>query len=216
MNMSTGDWAIVFATLMGPILAVQAQKYLEGLREHRNSKLWVFRSLMTTRMQRLSVDHVRALNMIDISFYGRRFFFWRWQTAAEKRVISAWETYLDNLATDTNEWPESRLHVHFSERARQFNALMVAIGNSVDYNFDEIHIKKTGYIPVAHNDLEAKQQQLLDSAVGVLQGRQAIKMDVSSFPTNPEVAASYQKMIGQFVAITEGGTLKISKDEPAA
>ena len=93
---------------------------------------------------------------------------------------------------------------------------MVAIGNAVDYNFDEIHIKKTGYIPVAHNDLETKQQQLLDSAVGVLQGRQAIKMEVTSLPTNPEVAANYQKMIAQFVTVTEDGTLKVSKSETSA
>ena len=67
-KVTSAEWAIVFATLLGPILAVQAQKVLEGLREYRAAKLWVFRSLMTTRMQRLSIDHVRTLNMIDICF----------------------------------------------------------------------------------------------------------------------------------------------------
>ncbi len=41
-KVTTGEWVIVFATVMGPILAVQAQKFLERLREHQNGKLWVF------------------------------------------------------------------------------------------------------------------------------------------------------------------------------
>ena len=55
-KVTSAEWVIVFATLLGPILAMQAQKFSEGLREYRAAKLWVFRSLMTTRMQRLSID----------------------------------------------------------------------------------------------------------------------------------------------------------------
>ena len=209
-KVTSAEWAIVFATLLGPILAVQAQKVLEGLREYRAAKLWVFRSLMTTRMQRLSIDHVRALNMIDICFYGRRIFVWHRQTAAEKKVATAWKIYLDNLATDVKEWPESRQQIHYNNRDKQFNSLLAAIGAAVDYHFDEVHIEKAGYIPVAHNDNETKQQQLLESAVGVLQGKQSIKMDVASFPSNPQVAEKYEKMIAQITAITEGGALKVS------
>ena len=72
------------------------------------------------------------------------------------------------------------------------------------------YILRKLYIPVAHNDNETKQQQLLESAVGVLQGKQSIKMDVSSFPSSPQVAEKYEKMIAQIAAITEGGALKVS------
>lgn len=209
-KVTSAEWAIVFATLVGPILAVQAQKFLEGLREYRAAKLWVFRSLMTTRMQRLSVEHVRALNMIDICFYGKRFFVWHWQTQAEKKVATAWKIYLDNLATDVVGWTESRQQIHYSDRDKQFNSLLSAIGAAVDYHFDDVHIEKAGYIPVAHNDNETKQRQLLDSAVGVLQGKQSIKMDVLSFPSNPQIAENYQKVIAQMATITEGGSLKVT------
>lgn len=76
--------------------------------------------------------------------------------------------------------------------------------------FDEVHIEKAGYIPVAHDDNETKQRQLLESAVAVLQGKQSLKMDVASFPTNPQVAENYQKMIAQLASITGGGALKVS------
>ena len=165
---------------------------------------------MTTRMQRLSVGHVRALNMIDICFYGQRLVMWHWQTEAEKKVATAWKIYLDNLATDVKDWPESRQQIHYNNRDKQFNSLLTAIGAAVDYHFDEVHIEKAGYIPIAHNENETKQQQLLESAVGVLQGKQSIKMDVASFPSNPQVAENYQKMIAQITAITEGDALKVS------
>ncbi|HEY3046817.1 MAG TPA: DUF6680 family protein [Polaromonas sp.] len=143
-KMTSGEWVIVFATVMGPILAIQAQKFLEGLREYRNGKLWVFRTLMTTRHQqsRLSPDHVRALNMIDVSFYGNRFLFIRWQTKVEKKVATAWKAYLDNLSTDIYEWSESQKAFHLGERDRQFGVLIGAVAESVGYSFDEVHIKK--------------------------------------------------------------------------
>ena len=209
-KVTSAEWAIVFATLIGPILAVQAQKFLEGRREYRAAKLWVFRSLMTTRMQRLSIDHVRALNMIDICFYGQRVAVWHWQTEAEKKVATAWKIYLDNLTTDVKDWSEPRQQIHYSNRSNQFNSLLSAIGAAVDYYFDEVHIEKAGYIPVAHDDNETKQRQLLESAVAVLQGKQSLKMDVASFPTNPQVAENYQKMIAQLATITDGGALKVS------
>ena len=209
-KITTSEWVIIFATLMGPILAVQAQKFLEGLREHRNGKLWVFRTLMTTRRQRVSIDHVRALNMIDVSFYGIRVCFKHWQTRAEKKVAGAWKGYLDNLTTETEGWPEARLEVLWSDREKLFSALLVAIAASVDFNFDELHIRKAGYIPIAHSDTEIKQQQLLDSAVGVLQGRQTLKMDVVSFPPNEQTAAAHRQMISQLVAASKDGVLKVS------
>ncbi|MGZ7172458.1 DUF6680 family protein [Burkholderia gladioli] len=60
------------ATLLGPVLAVQAQKWVERAREATNRKQSVFTTLMATRQSRVSIDHVRALNSIDLAFYGRR------------------------------------------------------------------------------------------------------------------------------------------------
>lgn len=208
-KVTNAEWAIVFATLMGPVLAVQTQKFLEELMEYRAAKLWVFRSLMTTRMQRVSVDHVRALNMIDICFYGRSVFVWHRQTVAEKKVVTCWKVYLDNLATDMREWSESQQQIHFSNRNKQFNSLLSAIGAAVDYHFDEVHIEKAGYLPEAQDVNEATQRQLLESAVSVLQGKQALKMDVASFPSDQKTAENYQKMIAQLAMITEDGALKV-------
>ena len=56
-NFKITDIAIVFATLFGPILAVQAQKWLERNREIKQRRAWIFRTLMATRATTLSPVH---------------------------------------------------------------------------------------------------------------------------------------------------------------
>jgi len=54
------DLAIVFATLLGPVLAVQAQKWLEKTRAINERRNFIFRVLMATRATRLVPDPARA------------------------------------------------------------------------------------------------------------------------------------------------------------
>ena len=97
MVITASDWAIVTATLLGPILAVQAQKTIERWRDIRRQKLWVFSTLMSTRAARLVPDHIRALNMIDLVFYGTRRFGMDRRSNSEQAVLNKWKEYLDEL-----------------------------------------------------------------------------------------------------------------------
>ena len=87
--MTIGDWLIIFAVLLGPVLAVQVQKAIESWKESKQRKITIFKSLMSTRRTTLSPRHVEALNMIDIEFSPKR--------PKEKRVIESWKIYLDHL-----------------------------------------------------------------------------------------------------------------------
>lgn len=69
--MDTKDIIMTSAVILGPILAVQAQKVIEKFQETRKRRMALFKTLMSTRAERLNRDHVQALNMIDIDFYGR-------------------------------------------------------------------------------------------------------------------------------------------------
>jgi hypothetical protein len=60
---------IAGCTLLGPVLAVQAQRWVEGFREKKARRLTVFRTLMATRALNLSTAHVEALNAVPIDFY---------------------------------------------------------------------------------------------------------------------------------------------------
>ncbi len=85
--MTISDVLMILAVLITPFLAVFVQKQIELWREQRSRKLWVFKTLMSTRGHVLSIEHVQALNMIDLEF----------TKSSEKFVISAWKEYHDHL-----------------------------------------------------------------------------------------------------------------------
>lgn len=87
--MTQTEVLIVISTLIAPLLAVQAQKWLERYREDHERKLRVFKILMATRAATVSPDHVQALNMIDLEFQGEKC----------KKVRTEWKTYLDHLGS---------------------------------------------------------------------------------------------------------------------
>jgi len=106
-NISIFEWLTLAAIIVGPILAVQAQQFLESVRNKKARRLNVFHTLMATRAARLSHNHVQALNMIDIEFYGRRVLGQRIQTPSEKAVTNAWKNYSDNL---NNRYPDDQFN----------------------------------------------------------------------------------------------------------
>ena len=63
------DWITVLAIVVGPILALLAQRALDSLREEKRRQKLYF-TLMSTRAAWLSNEHVQALNSIDIVFAG--------------------------------------------------------------------------------------------------------------------------------------------------
>jgi hypothetical protein len=212
-GVTPGEWIVVFATVMGPILAVQAQKRLERLRERHNAKLWVFSTLLNTRGQRLSQDHVRALNMIDVAFYGSKLFGIRYQSKSDKTVVAAWRTYLDNLGTDTRTHTEAQWAVLFAKRTELFVNLLAEISKSVGFDFDRLHIEKSVYIPVAHSQQEQEQNQLREAFLEVFTGAKPLKMEVASWPTNADAAAAHVQMLKQMVEVTRNGRMQVVVSE---
>ena len=91
------DWITIVALFLGPILAIQVQKLIEAKKEKRDRRFDIFKTLMATRAERLSTEHVQALNLIDIEFYGKIRWGTRFQTEREKAVTNAWKNYNDHL-----------------------------------------------------------------------------------------------------------------------
>ena len=85
--MSLTDLITIVALLVAPFLAVFAQKQIEIWREKKSTKVWIFKTLMATRGRTLSLEHVQALNMIDLEFNNHR----------DKAVIHAWKEYHNHL-----------------------------------------------------------------------------------------------------------------------
>jgi hypothetical protein len=211
------DWLVIAATIAGPILAVQAQKWVERFREGRNRKLWVFQQLMATRAARLSADHVQALNMIDLVFYGGYLFGIHRRRKTEQAVIDAWREYLDQLSTRAAD--AAALAVWSTRNDELFINLLFAIAKDVRFKFDRVQLKKGVYSPQAHGDLELEQNMIRKLLLKLLSGENALKMDVASFPAD-EQALKAGLAVNQALsdALTGKGALHVaidSSDPPA-
>ena len=91
--MQVADWLVIFAILLAPIIAVQAQWRVELRREKRGQKDRIFQALMATRAARVAPTHVQALNMITLVFTKKR----------EQAVLEAWKVYHDHLHQGAQE-----------------------------------------------------------------------------------------------------------------
>ena len=162
-GISIEAWLTIVAIIIGPVLAVQAQKWIERRREDRFRKLYLFRELMATRAARLSQRHVEALNLIDLEYPGDK--------AKDKSVHEAWRSYLDALGTPND--PE-RQEIIFSKRNDAFTELMYQMAKRLDFPFDKVAIQRNVYSPIGHGKVEDDQELIRRGIVELLTGKRAL------------------------------------------
>ncbi len=169
-TITISDWLIILAMIIAPILAVQIQKFIEDIKENKTRRLQIFRTLMATRTTPLSPQHVEALNMIDIEFFGN------------KKITDAWKLLLDNFANypkDTNDSQyQVKLNSCIEKSTDLLTDLLYEMGKSLKYSFDKVHLKRSGYIPKGHADYINDQEFIRRSFVGVLLGKIPIPIKV--------------------------------------
>lgn len=192
-EMTLTNILMVAAVVIAPILAVQVQKWLEVFREQRGRKIWIFKTLMATRAANLSSDHVRALNMIDLEFRGKKY----------KSVANSWKAYLDHLASFPKD--DENLQIQWQERMTDRLAnLLMEMGKSLGYEFDEVHVKKGVYAPEAHGRLEDENALVRRGLIRVLYGDSALKMDVESFPVSDQEVKEQEEIRKSLIGVLRG------------
>jgi hypothetical protein len=147
MNPSSAifGWAVLAATFLGPIFAVLASRYLEWRKETKDRQLYIFRTLMATRRAQLTVEHVTALNLIEIDFKGK------------SDVLNAWQEYFRNLCCDPKSEGFQRA---LNERPQLLTKLLHAIARNLNYNIEQLDIMSGGYYPQMFYDNLQKQQEI--------------------------------------------------------
>lgn len=162
---------------------------------------------MATRAARVSPDHVRALNMIDLVFYGRRVLGMMRRSKSEQTVLDAWKEYHDHLSTKAEE---DALPLWNARGDELFTNLLFSIAHDVDYNFDRVQLKKGAYSPIAHGDLELEHAALRRSAIRALAGETPLKMNVVGFPTNQVAADGLNETIRRLGEAFHDGKLEVN------
>jgi hypothetical protein len=159
--MTISDVIMILAVAVAPFLAVFAQTKINERKEKRNNRLWIFRTLMATRGNKLSMDHVQALNLIELVFDNVK---------KEKMIIEKWNEYLDHLFKPQEENVE--LQKTWSEKADDFLAeLLYEMGKTLGFNFDKVKIKRGIYSPKGHGEEWIDNLQIRKGLCNILTGK---------------------------------------------
>jgi hypothetical protein len=199
------DWAVVGSTLLGPVLAVQAQKWIEAIKATDNRKKLVFEQLMATRSNRVSPEHVRALNMIDLVFNGSIRFGFTIRGSSEKKVLECWREYLDHLNNKSVD-----IHHWIALGDDLLTNLLCAIGEDVGYKFDRVHIKRGIYSPIAHGEIESELTDIRKGLLSLFKGESALKMNVVGFPIDKDALEANKVLLNNMNELTSDGSLKVT------
>lgn len=160
----------ILALITGPILAVQAQKWIEQLRALKERQKWVFKTLMATRATPTDPLHVQALNMIDLEFSGK--------SSEEEAVRVAWKVLLNCLNNCPQDFNDSGFQAQFAVWNAQVSSssveLLYKMSIAVGYSFDKVHLEKGAYFPKGHADFQNEQSMLRKGELDVLYGRRPL------------------------------------------
>lgn len=165
MSFTIADSLMILAVLLAPFLAVYAQRKIDASRERKGQKLWIFRTLMATRGNKISLEHVQALNSIDL-FFAKQ--------GKEKKIVEKWGEYLDHLNKPIKEEdPDFRVKLSaWADTADDMLAeLLSFMGQSLGYDFDKVRIKKGIYTPKGHGDIEYDNNVIRRGMVDIMLGK---------------------------------------------
>ena len=164
MEIKSTDVLIILATLLGPIFAVQAQKWLERGREIKNGRIKVFKTLMATRALTLSPAHVEAINAVPIEFYGN--------SPELKNINTKWKVYFEHLVSNARvvpNWGDKRFVLLYD--------LLLAMSQFLGYDFDEVEIKKV-YSPEGHQIIETDQEVIRAGFAALFSGKASLPVEI--------------------------------------
>ena len=164
MAFSISDGLLIVVTLGAPLLAVQAQKYLERGRDQKQRQIHIFRTLMIMRPNPLSPTNVEALNAVPIEFFGIR------------SITDSWKIYLDYLG-------KAKITSHeiwLPKRAELLVNLLYEMARYLNYNFDKVQIQNECYYPEGHFTIETEQTKIRQGLARILSGETSLPVKVES------------------------------------
>lgn len=143
------DWITVAAILIGPVLALFAQRILDWVREKKERRVQLYVTSMSLRGTWLHPDSIRALNAIDTIFDRR----------SDKTIRDAWANVIKHVAStrpdpqnqpnETRAWGDRLLDLRVD--------LYQLLGSAVGYSRSVDYIKTHMYVPQYHVDIELEQ-----------------------------------------------------------
>lgn len=183
-GLKASEWIMVVAVFLGPIVAVWLTRYHDKRHELRTKQLNILRALLKTRQSRLDPEHVAALNLLDVEFYG------------DESVKAAYGKYIKHLSAPPP--PEPAQDAFFEERHDLFVGLLHSLGTCLGYNFDKHDLGRRGYSPAAWGNEQERMARNAALLTELLEGKRSlpvftVQTAFGQFPPPPNVADTSKK-----------------------
>lgn len=169
-------WAVVMATLFGPVAAVLITRWGDNRREQRNRLLYIYRVLMATRRTNIAEEHVAAINLVEVEFHK------------VKPVIEAWSAYISHLNGRVGIDEPAELHKRWNERRSELLAILLSkIASHLGISKGEIEIMHGGYAPQGWADKEDRITKMQEYVLRLANGQAIVPtaVTVPPAPNNP-------------------------------
>jgi hypothetical protein len=201
------EWWIVLATLGGPVIAVQTQKFIERATENRKRKQMIFTALMANRATRLADDYVKALNLIDIEFLPSGPF-----RKKNRAVINSWRALFGELnhGLSHGETDQAKVMAWTQRCDDRLVDLLLSMSNALGYGFSSEELRRGIYYPQGSVEREQAQLGILHGLRSIMEGKISLPMRVTEAPGSAEAAALQKQLTERMVnAYDQDGALKV-------
>ena len=189
----------IVAILLAPAVAIYVGKYLDKKKEILDAKLWIFRTLMATRATPMSQEHVKALNMIDVTFYGK--------DKKSKGVVESWNILRDHFHKDLEKISDDLLQKWNEENQDLLIELLQKMADYLNYYFDKTAIKNTSYFPKGYGEQESDLMLIRKGFVNMMLGKFSMPIEVK-FAQAGEEGKKFQESFKNYF---EGKTRRNNK-----
>jgi hypothetical protein len=156
-------WSILLATFLGPIAAVLVTRFVDRLRENNARRFSIFRTLMATRRSALSLEHIAALNQIELDFQK------------DAKVMTAYQAYMRHLGTPFDPKDNDRI-TH--ERQSLRTKILSEMAKSLRIKVEQLDIFEGGYVPQGHIDIEREQASIRRLLSAIADGSRSFPIEV--------------------------------------
>jgi hypothetical protein len=132
-GLTVAEWLTILAIMLGPVLAVATQLWMQRRKSKRDQKLWVFSTLMGLRASYyVNETAVQAFNLIDVVFY-------RSTDIREKRKEFL---AIVNASTERDMTSEE-----IDKTKDLMSEMLAKMGRELGFDFDHTQIKDLAYYP---------------------------------------------------------------------
>ncbi|MCD9146630.1 DUF6680 family protein [Pseudophaeobacter flagellatus] len=161
------------AAIAGPAIAVWITRRSDERKEIQARRMDIFRTLMRTRKMPIHVDHVGALNLVEVEF------------ADDEKVIGAWRNYLRNLGECLEPSSGAAAETEFLQRREALlTKLIHEVSQVLKFKVEQLDILEGNYIPQGWNDEDWEQRAVRKALLEVLSSRRPVK--IQSFTPNEQ------------------------------